>query len=157
MEEIFTMACNHQRNPREELLYNSGGSIHKTWYSLSPEAMEDKICNMLLQKHSNLKTSSQCISAFQLIQQTPEELLQTYNARYQSFYELAHKGLIIESDGSKVSCIHYANSLHGKLGDEMKGRFNQRLPKNLQEAFERAMDFEPKDPHQAVHTHQESQ
>ena len=26
----------------------------------------------------------------------------------------------------------------------MEGRFNQRLPKNLQEAFKRAMDFEPR-------------
>ena len=46
--------------------------------------------------------------------------------------------------GSKVSCIHYVNSLHGKLGDEMEGRFNQRLPKNLQEAFERVVYFEPR-------------
>ena len=70
-----------------------------------------------------------------MIQQKPEEPLQTYNARFQSFYELAHEGLTIESDGSKVSCIHYANSLHGKLGGEMEGRFNQTLPKNLQEAL----------------------
>ena len=144
MEEIFTMACNHKRNAREELLYNSGGSIQKTLYSLSPEATEDEIHDLLLQNHSNPKSSSQHISAFQSIQQRPEELLQTYIARYQSFYELAHEGLTIESDGSKVSCIHYTNSLHGKLGDEMEGRFNQRLPKNLQEAFERAMDFEPR-------------
>ena len=38
MEEIFAMAHNHRRNPREELLYNSGGSIQKTLYSLSPES-----------------------------------------------------------------------------------------------------------------------
>ena len=144
MEEIFAMACNHRRNAREELLYNSGGSIQKTLYSLSPEATEDEICDLLLRNHSNLKTLSQCISAFQSIQQKPEELLQTYNVRYQSFYKLAHKGLTIESDGSKVSCIHYANSLHGKLGDEIEGRFNQRLPKKLQEAFERGIDFEPR-------------
>ena len=144
MEEIFAMVCNHRRNPREELLYNSGGSIQKTLYSLSPEAMEDEICDILLQNHSNLKISSQHISAFQSIQQKTEELLQTYNARYQSFYELAHEGLTIESDGPRVSCIHYANSLHGKLGIEMEGRFNQRLPKNLQEAFKRAMAFEPR-------------
>ena len=133
MEEIFTMAHNHKRNAREEMLYNSGGSIQKTLYFLSPEATEDKIHDLLLQNHSNLKTLSQHIFAFQSIQQRPEEPLQTYNARYQSFYELAHEGLTIGSDGSKVSCIHYANSLHGKLGDEMEGRFNQRLPKNLQE------------------------
>ena len=144
MEEIFAMTHNHRRNAREELLYNSGGSIQKTLYSLSPEAMVDEIHDLLLKNDSNLKTSSQHISAFQLIQQNPEEPLQTYNARYQSFYELAHNCLTIESDWSKVSCIHYTNSLYGKLGDKMEGRFNQRLPKNLQEAFERAMDFEPR-------------
>ena len=144
MEEIFAMACNHRRNAREELLYNSGGSVQKTLYSLSSEAMEDEICDILLQNHSNLKTLSQHISAFQSIQERPEEPLQTYNARYQSYYELAHKGFTIGSNGSKVSCIYYANSLHGKLGDEMEGMFNQRLPKNLQEAFKRAMDFEPR-------------
>ena len=129
-------------NAREGLLYNSGGSIQKTLYSLYPEATEDKIHDILLQNHSNLL--SQCISAFQSIQQRPEELLQTYNARYQSYYKLAHEGLTIGSSESKVSYIHYANSLHGKLGNEMEGRFNQRLPTNLQEAFERAMDFEPR-------------
>ena len=144
MEEIFTMACNHKRNAREKLLYNSGGNIQKTLYSLSSEATEDEILDILLQNHSNLKTSSQHISAFQSIQQRPEVPLQTYNARCQSCYKLAHESLTIGSNGSKVSCIHYANSLHGKLGDEMEGRFNQRLPENLQEAFERAMDFEPR-------------
>ena len=144
MEEIFTMGHNHKRNAREELLYNSGGIIQKTLYSLSLEATEDEIHDILLQNHSNLKTLSQHISAFQSIQQRPEELLQTYNARYQSFYELAHEGLAIGNNGSKVNCIHYTNSLHGKLGDEMEGRFNQRLPKNLQEAFKRALDFEPR-------------
>ena len=144
MEKIFAMAHSHRRNPREELLYNSGGCVQKTLYSLSPEATEDEIRNLLLQNHSNLKTLSQHISAFQSIQQKPKEPLQTYNARYQSFYELAHEGITIESDGSKVSCIHYANSLHGKLGDEIEGRFNQRLPKTLQEAFERAVNFEPR-------------
>ena len=48
MEDIFAMAHNHKRNAREEMLYNSGGSIQKTLYSLSPEAMEDEVCNLLL-------------------------------------------------------------------------------------------------------------
>ena len=95
MEEIFTKAHNHKRNAREELLYNSGGSIQKTLHSLSPEATEDEIHDLLLQNHSNLKTLSQCISAFQSIQQRTEEPLQTHNARYQLFYELAHEGLSI--------------------------------------------------------------
>ena len=136
------MARNHKRNAIEELCYNSGGSIQKTLYSLSPEATEDEIHDLLLQNYPNLKTSSQHIFAFQSILQRPEELLQTYNARYQSYYELAQEGFTIGSNGSKVSCIHYANSLHGKLGEEMEGRFNQRLPRNLQGALKRAVDFE---------------
>ena len=84
------------------------------------------------------------MSAFDSLQQKPEEPLQTYNARYQSYYELAHEGLTITSNGSKVRCIHYTKSLHGKLGKVLEGRFNQRLPDNLQDAFNRAMDFEPR-------------
>ena len=43
-----------------------------------------------------------------------------------------------------MHCIHYASSLYGKLGDEMTGRFNQDLPENLQMAFEKAVNFEPR-------------
>ena len=32
---------------------------------------------------------------------------------------------------------------HGKLGNEMEGRFNQDLPESLQAAFEKATNFEP--------------
>ena len=42
-----------------------------------------------------------------------------------------------------MHCIHYASSLHGKLRDEMTGRFNQDLPENLQTAFEKATNFMP--------------
>ena len=42
-----------------------------------------------------------------------------------------------------MHCIHYASSLYGKLGDEMRGRFNQDLPENLQTAFEKVTNFEP--------------
>ena len=42
-----------------------------------------------------------------------------------------------------MHCIHYASSLYGKLGDEMTGRFNQDLPKNLHTAFEKAVNFKP--------------
>ena len=138
MEEIFAMARTHKRNTRNKLIYNSSGSVQKTLYSLPSSASEDEIRDLLLHNHSNLKTSSQCISAFDSLQQKPEEPLQTYNARYQSYYELAHKGLTITSNGSK------AKSLHGKLGEELEGRFNQRLSDNLQDAFDRAMDFEPR-------------
>ena len=43
-----------------------------------------------------------------------------------------------------MHCIHYASSLYGKLRDEMTGRFNQDLPENLQTAFDKAMNFEPR-------------
>ena len=43
-----------------------------------------------------------------------------------------------------MHCIHYASSLYGKLGDEMTGRFNQDLPENLQTAFKKAKNFEPR-------------
>ena len=138
------MAHTLKGNARNELIYNSGGSVQKTLYSLPSDASEDKICDHLLHNHSNLKSSSQRISAFDSLQQKPEEQLQTYNAKYQSYYELAHKGLTTTSNGSKVSCIHYAKSLHGKLGEELEGRFNQRPPDNLQDAFNRAVDFEPR-------------
>ena len=138
------MIHNHNRNPRKELLFNSGGSVQKTLYSISPEATLDQIKNILLRNHSNLKTPSQCTSAFQYIQQKPDEALQTYNTRKKLYYQLAHPGLTIGDDASEVSCIHCANSLYGKLGDEMEGRFNQELPDNLQAAFQRAVNFEPR-------------
>ena len=144
MEEIFTMARTHKRNTRNELIYNSGGSVQKTLYSLPSDASEDKNHDLLLCNHSNRKTSSQHISAFDSLQQKPKEPLQTYNAKYQSYCELTQEGLTITSNGSKVSCIHYAKSLHGKLGEELEGRFNQRLPDNLQDAFNRVVDFEPR-------------
>ena len=120
MGEMFAMIDNHGRNPREELLFNCGGSIQKTLYSISAEATPEQIKDILLRNHSNLKTPLQCMSAFQSIQQKPDEALQTYNTRYESYYQLPHPGLNIDNDASGVSCIHYANSLHGKLGDEMK-------------------------------------
>ena len=43
-----------------------------------------------------------------------------------------------------MHCIHYASSLYGKLGDEMTGRFNQDLPENLQTAFKKATNFDPR-------------
>ena len=43
----------------------------------------------------------------------------------------------------RMHCIHYASSLHGKLGDEMTGRFNQELPENLHAAFEKTVNFKP--------------
>ena len=61
------------------------------------------------------------MSAFQSIQQKPDEALQTYNTRYKSYYQLPHPGLTVDDDASKVSFIHYASSECEKLGDEMGG------------------------------------
>ena len=140
LAEMFAMIHNHNRNPREELLLNSGRGIQKTLYSINPEATLDQIKDILLRNHSNLRTPSQCTSAFQSIQQKPDEALQTYNTRYESYYHQAHPGLIVDDNASKVSCIHYANFLYGKFSDKMEGRFNQELPDNLQAAFQRAVN-----------------
>ena len=43
----------------------------------------------------------------------------------------------------RMHCIHYASSLHGKLGNEMTGGFNQDLPETLHAAFEKMANFEP--------------
>ena len=56
---------------------------------------------------------------------------------------MAYPDLTIDDNASRVSCIHYANSLHWKLGDEMEGRFNEELPDNLQATFQKAVNFEP--------------
>ena len=77
LEEMFAMIDNHGRNHREELLFNSGGSVQKTLYSISPEATPEKIKDILFRNHSNLKMPSQCTSAFQSIQQKPDEALCT--------------------------------------------------------------------------------
>ena len=69
--------------------------------------------------------------------------MQTYNSRYESHFCLAYPDITIDDAGLRTQCIHYARSLHGKLGDEMEGRFNQDLPESLQAAFKKAMNFEP--------------
>ena len=56
---------------------------------------------------------------------------------------MAYPDITIDDTGSRTQCIHYASSLHSKLGDEMEGRFNQDLPESLQAAFEKATNFEP--------------
>ena len=56
---------------------------------------------------------------------------------------MAYPDITIDDTGSRTQCIQYASSLYGKLGDEMKGRFNQDLPEFLQAVFEKATNFEP--------------
>ena len=75
--------------------------------------------------------------------QKPDEALQTYNTRYSSYFRLAYPELDLDDPLTRMHCIHYASSLHGKLSDEMTGRFNQELPENLHAAFEKTANFEP--------------
>ena len=81
------MMSNHYNNDyREELLLNSGGSITKTIHNIDIDATPKQIKDIILCNHSNLKTPSQRLYAFNSIQQKPDEALQTYNSQYKSHF-----------------------------------------------------------------------
>ena len=137
------MINNYDRDYCKELLLNSGGSVTKTIHGIDVDVTPEQIKNIVLHNHSNLKTPSQRLHAHNSIQQKPDEALQTYNSRYESHFHLAYPDSTIDDAGSRTQCIHYASLLHGKLGDEMEGRFNQELPESLHAAFKKAINFEP--------------
>ena len=144
LEQTEALVNEHQgRIYREELLLNCGTSIAKTIHALSPEATNQQIKDAILQNHSNLRTISQCSSAYQQLHQKPDEALQMYNNRYTSYFNLTYRELEINNPLSRMHCIHCASSLYGKLSDEMTGRLNQDLLENLHAAFEKAVNFEP--------------
>ena len=60
-------------NVNREHLLNSGGSITKTIYSINVDATTEQIKDIILCNHSNLKTPSQRLHAFNSIQQKPDE------------------------------------------------------------------------------------
>ena len=145
LEQTEALVNEHQGKVyREELLLNCGTSMSKTIHALPQEATNQHIKDAVLRNHSNLRTVSQLSNAYQQLHQKPDEALQTYNTRYASFFNLAYPELELDNPLSRMHCIHYASSLYGKLRDEMTGRFNQDLPENLQMAFKKAMDFEPR-------------
>ena len=145
MEQTEALVNEHQeRIYREELLLNCGTSVSKTIHALPQGATNQNIKDAVLRNHSNLRTMSQQSNAYHQLHQKPDEALQTYNTRYASFFNLAYLELELDNPLSRMHCIHYASSLYGKLRDEMTGRFNQDLPENLQRAFEKAMNFEPR-------------
>ena len=129
---------------REELLLNCGTSISNTIHVLPQGVTNQIIKDAVLRNHSNLRTVSQRSNAYQQLHQKPDEALHSYNMRYASFFHLAYPELELDNPLSRMHCIHYASSLYGKLGDEMTGRFNQDLSENLQTAFEKAVNFEPR-------------
>ena len=144
LEQTEALVNEHQgRVYREELLFNCGTSVAKTIHALPQEAINQQIKDAVLQNHSNLRTVSQRSNTYQQLHQKPDEVLQTYNTRYTSYFNLAYPELEIDNPLNRMHCIHYASSLYGKLGDEMTGRFNQDLPENLHTAFEKATNFEP--------------
>ena len=143
LEQTEALVNEHQGQIyREELLLSCGTSVSKTIHALPQGPTNQNIKNAVLRNHSNLRTVSQRLNTHHQLHQKPNEALQTYNTRYASFFNLAYPEL--DNPLSRMHCIHYASSLYGKLGDEMTGRFNQDLPENLQTAFEKAMNFEPR-------------
>ena len=145
LEQTEALVNEHQGQIyREELLLNCGTSVSKTIHALPQGATNQNIKDAVLRNHSNLRTVSQRSNAYHQLHQKPDEALQTYNTRYASFFNLAYPELELDNPLSRMHCIHYASSLYNKLRDEMTGRFNQDLPENLQMAFEKAMNFEPR-------------
>ena len=136
------MMNNYDRDYHKELL-NSDGSVTKTIHNIDVDATPEQIKDIVLRNHSNLKTPSQRLHAHNFIQQKPDKAFQMYNSRYESYFCPAYPDITINDAGSRTQCIHYASSLHRKLGDEMEGRFNQDLPESLQAAFKKATNFEP--------------
>ena len=74
------MSDNYNRDYCEELLLTSGGSVTKTTHNIDVDAMAEQIKDVILRNHSNVKTPSQRLHAFNFIQQKPDEALQTYNS-----------------------------------------------------------------------------
>ena len=70
----------------KELLLNSGGSVTKTINNIDVNATPEQMKDIVLHNHSNLKTPSQRLHAFNSIQQKPDEALQTYNSQYESHF-----------------------------------------------------------------------
>ena len=86
LKQIPTMSNNYSRDYHEELLLNSRGSITKTIHNIDVDALAEQIKDIVLRNHSNLKTPSQRLHAFNSIQQKPDEALQTYNNQYESHF-----------------------------------------------------------------------
>ena len=145
LEQTEALVNEHQgRIYREELLLNCGTSMSKMIHALPQGATNQNIKDVVLRNHSNLRTVSQQSNAYHQLHQKLDEALQTYNTRYASFFNLAYPELELDNPLSRMHCIHYTSSLYSKLRDEMTGRFNQDLPENLQTAFEKATNFEPR-------------
>ena len=86
LEQIHAMSNHYNRDYHKELLLNSGGSVTKTIHNISVDAIPEQIKYIILHNHSNLKTPSQRLHAFNSIQQKPDKALQIYNSQYKSHF-----------------------------------------------------------------------
>ena len=82
---------------REELLLNCGTSVSKTIHALPQGAANQSIKDAVLRNHSNLRTVSQRSNAYHQLHQKPDEVLQSYNTRYASFFNLAYPELELDN------------------------------------------------------------
>ena len=80
------MSNNYNRDYHEELPLNRGGRVTKTIHKIDVNATPEQIKDIFLCNHSNLKTPSQRLHAFNSIQQKPDEVLQTCNSWYESHF-----------------------------------------------------------------------
>ena len=102
LEQIHAMSNNYDRDYRKELLLNSAGSVTKIIQNIDVNATPEQIKDIVLCNHSNLKTPSQRLHAFNSIQQKPDKALQTYNSQYESHFKLAYPDITIEDPGSRT-------------------------------------------------------
>ena len=145
MEEMFTMIHNHDRNPREELLFNSGRASRKP-------------CTLLAQMLHQIKSGTFCCKIIQILKPHHNICLLS-NLFNRNLMKLCSPTTL---DMSHITSWHTqastltvmlqelaaaltAFTMHGKLGDKMEGRFNQDLPDNMQRlAFEKAINSKPR-------------
>ena len=71
--------------------------MSKMIYALPQGATNQKIKDAVLRNHSNLRTVSQRSNTYHQLHQKPDEVLQTYNTRYASFFNLAYPELELDN------------------------------------------------------------
>ena len=107
--------------------------MFKTIHTLPQEATNQHIKDTVLWNHSNHRTVSQRLIAYQQLHQKPDEALQTYNTRYTSFFNLAYPELELDNPLSRMHCIHYASNHHntGNQGSNYNKNNQQDKPVNV--------------------------
>ena len=105
--------------------------MSKTIHAL-PQGVTDQIIkDAVLRNHSNLRTVSQRSNAYQQLHQKPDEVLQSYNMRYASFFHLAYPELELDNRLSRMHCIHYASSREFRTKDHKETKHKQQKdPRN---------------------------